>query len=982
MAKKSAYKKLEKEIISESEQIQVSDINIEWNVKQGICNFENLPVAMMWVDTTLAGLMSGVQSMVGTERFGLALQSEGRKSVEEDWKIISQYSDFRDGFQAIANIAAVSGWGDWELILLDENKKKCQFRVKNSWEGRYQKSLGVSWNSGMLAGKMAGYCSKLFKTNCWAKQTAFIAKGDDYDEFEVKPSNRSIEIEIENLLLSDEATRADMAVALKKLRESEERYRLLANNVTDVIWIRDMNLNLIYISPSVKDQQGYTAEEVKARTIEESWTADSLKYIREVFVEELEKEKDKKKDMNKSRTIEVEAKCKDGSTIWTEAKMSFLRDKKGEPIGIIGVTRNITERKIAEETLRENEEKYRNLIERANDGVIIVQDGIVKFVNNRIVDLFGYNVDELYNTPFLNYVFPDDRNKIKELHEGRLQGEDVPNIYEMQALHRDGRKIVIETNAGFITYHGKPAVLAFIRDITERKQTEKALQESEEKYRTVLEANPDPVVVYDIEGKVIYFNPAFTRVFGWNLEERLGKKMDLFVPEGAWRETKMMIEKVLAGERFSGIETQRFNKNGEVIPVSISGAIYKDQNGKPIGSVINIRDITEQKKLEAQLQQAQKMESIGTLTGGIAHDFNNILGIIIGNTELALEDIPERERARFNLDEIQTAALRAKDVVIQLLSFARKTKLEQKAIKLIPVVKDSIKLLRATIPVNIDICQKMTASYDTIFADPTQIHQIIINLCTNASHAMKENGGILGIEIENVLFEKQSDAPHPDLLTGSFVKLTVSDTGQGIRPELKDRIFDPYFTTKEVGKGTGMGLSVVHGIVKNYGGIISVESKVGKGTTFYIYLPVVEEEAVIETGTIEELPKGNERILFVDDDKSLIYVCRYRLERLGYQVETKTNPVEALELFRDSPDRFDLIITDMTMPQMTGDHLVEEILKIRPDKPTILCTGFSEKIDEEKAKEIGFSEYIEKPIDKWDFANKIRNVLDGKKCKV
>jgi CheY-like chemotaxis protein len=179
-----------------------------------------------------------------------------------------------------------------------------------------------------------------------------------------------------------------------------------------------------------------------------------------------------------------------------------------------------------------------------------------------------------------------------------------------------------------------------------------------------------------------------------------------------------------------------------------------------------------------------------------------------------------------------------------------------------------------------------------------------------------------------------------------------------------------------------MGLSVVHGIVKNYGGIISVESKVGKGTTFYIYLPVVEEEAVIETGTIEELPKGNERILFVDDDKSLVYVCRYRLERLGYQVETKTNPVEALELFRDSPDRFDLIITDMTMPQMTGDHLVEEILKIRPDKPTILCTGFSEKIDEEKAKEIGFSEYIEKPIDKWDFANKIRNVLDGKKCKV
>ena len=225
MANNSNYEKLEKEIVSQSEQIQVSDINIEWNVKQGTCNFESLPVAMMWIDTTLAGLMSGVQSMVGTERFSLALQSEGRKSVEEDWQVISQYSDFQDGFKAIANIAAVAGWGDWELISLDENKKKCQFRVKNSWEGRYQKSLGVSWNSGMLAGKMAGYCSRLFKTNCWAKQISFIAKGDDYDEFEVKPSNRSIEIEVENLLLSDEATRADMAVALKKLRESEEHYR-------------------------------------------------------------------------------------------------------------------------------------------------------------------------------------------------------------------------------------------------------------------------------------------------------------------------------------------------------------------------------------------------------------------------------------------------------------------------------------------------------------------------------------------------------------------------------------------------------------------------------------------------------------------------------------------------------------------------------------------------------------------------------------
>ncbi|MGD9106114.1 MAG: PAS domain S-box protein, partial [Desulfobacterales bacterium] len=345
-------KTLEQQAVSGINTINVSDINMEWEVEQGRCTFENLPVAMMWIDTTLAGLMSGVQAMVGTERFGLALQSEGRKSVVQDWQVISKFSDFKDGFKAIANIAAVAGWGDWEIISLDENKKKCQFRVKNSWEGRYQKSLGVCWNSGMLAGKMAGYCSKLFKTNCWAKQTAFIAKGDDFDEFEVAPSERSIEMEIENLLSSDEATRADMAVALQKLRHSEERYRMLADNIIDVIWLRDMNLNLKYISPSVIKQQGYTVEEARARTPKENWTPDSFKHVREVFLEELEIEKNTHKDMHRSRTIEVEINCKGGSTIWAEAKMSFLRDKDGEPTGIIGVTRDITERKEAEEALK------------------------------------------------------------------------------------------------------------------------------------------------------------------------------------------------------------------------------------------------------------------------------------------------------------------------------------------------------------------------------------------------------------------------------------------------------------------------------------------------------------------------------------------------------------------------------------------------------------------------------------------------------
>ena len=858
-------KKLKEEAVSKADQIQVSGIHIKWNVKQGTCTFENLPVAMMWVDTTLAGLMSGVQAMVGTERFGLALQSEGRKSVEGDWQVISQFSDFRDGFKAIANIAAVAGWGEWDLISLDENKPQCTFRIKNSWEGLYQKALGISWSSGMLAGKMAGYSSKLFKTNCWAEQTKFIAKGHEFDEFIVKPSNRSVENEIENLLLTDEATRADMAVALQKLqnevsernhaekslRESETRYRLLADNVRDVIWTRDMNLRLTYISPSVKEQQGYTAEEAMVRTPEETWTPDSLKFVGKVLTEELEIEKQEKKNLTRSRTLEVEVKCKEGSTIWTEAKMSFLRDQKGHPTGIIGVT----------------------------------------------------------------------------------------------------------------------------RDISERKQAEEALRESEEKYRTVLESNPDPVVVYDIEGKVTYFNPAFTRVFGWTLAERLGNKMDVFVPAEAWRETKMMIEKVLAGERFSNVETLRYNKKGETIPVSVSGTIYKDKKGNPIGSVINLRDISHQKKLETQLKQAQKMEAIGTLAGGIAHDFNNILSSVIGYTELALDNEKRGSFQYQNLQEVLSAGHRAKDLVKQILTFSRQVDQKQKPIQVKPLVKEALRMLRASIPSTVEIEQHVQSDA-LVMGDPTQIHQILMNLCTNAAHAMEDNGGLLTVSLLDAELDSDVISHHPDLKPGPYIKLTVTDTGLGISPDVMEKIFDPFFTTKEKGKGTGLGLSVVHGIVRSHGGGIYVYSEPGKGSIFEVCLPVIESRFKPEEKADRPIPTGTERILFIDDEPVITNLGKQVLESLGYDVVARNSSIEALELFKEKRDRFDLVITDMTMPHMTGEKLAENLMQIRPDIPVILCTGFSFMIDEQKALNMGIRAFISKPMLKQEIAETIRQVLD------
>ncbi|MBU0988421.1 MAG: PAS domain S-box protein, partial [Proteobacteria bacterium] len=514
---------------------------------------------------------------------------------------------------------------------------------------------------------------------------------------------------------------------------------------------------------------------------------------------------------------------------------------------------------------------------------------------------------------------------------------------------------------------GQKLVFCVCRDITARKRTEEALRESEERHRTVLETSPDPIVVYDMEGKVTYFNPAFARTFGWTLAERLGRKMDLFVPEETWPETKMMIEKVLAGENFSGFETRRYTKDRNIIYVNMSAAIYKDRNGNPIGSVINLKDITAQKNLEYRLRQAHKMESIGTLVGGIAHDFNNILGVILGNTELALDDVPEWNPARFNLKEVRAASLRARDMVRRLLSFARKTELEKKSIHINPIIIETLKLLRSSISTGIEIRQNISKNVDKIWADPTQINQVLINLCTNAAQSMPD-GGILEVSLKNVAFDKESPIQFHDFNPGRYVNLTISDTGHGIHQKNIDRIFDPYFTTKEVGKGTGMGLAVVHGIVTGHDGTILVQSEPGKGTTFSIFFPIIEQEAVVETKTVEKLPAGNEKILLLDDETSIVNMTRQMLERLGYEVDTQTSPVETLALFRSKPDRFDLIITDMTMAQMTGDKLAEEILKIRPDMPIILCTGFSEKITEEKAKQLGIKAFVMKPLVKRDLA--------------
>lgn len=638
---------------------------------------------------------------------------------------------------------------------------------------------------------------------------------------------------------------------------------------------------------------------------------------------------------------------------------------------------DVTRHRHAEDALKESEARFRSFMDHFPSHIFI-KDRQLRFVygNRAVLDFWKTDPEKFKGTTAYDYFNRENAERIERsdgvvLHEHRVVDEEF-----MIRRHSGETNWMRVIQFPLAMPNGEWLIGGISIDITEQVYG----KEERQRLITAIEQTGESLVITSPDGRIEYVNPAFESITGYTRQEITGRNPhilksgfhDRSVYETLWAT-------ILSGNRWSGRLINR-RKDGTYYTSECAITPVRNEQGNILNFVWISRDVSKEVELEKRMLQAQKMESIGNLAGGIAHDFNNILFPILGLTEMLLEDLPSGSPERENAVEIYKAGKRGSELVKQILAFGRKGEQKKLPVRIQQVLREALALARATIPANIELNQSIQKECGRVLADPTRIHQIVMNLVTNAFHAVEETGGKISVglcEVEPTFDESADDS----ILPGKYAKLTVSDTGYGIAPEAMEKIFDPYFTTKGHGKGTGLGLAVVYGIVSEHQGEIKVRSEVGKGTTFDVYLPLLGECAEeLQAAGDTDVPTGYERILFVDDEKAVARLGRQILERLGYRVTAYTLSADALKAFRADPDEFDLVITDMTMPAMTGELLAREMMSIRPDIPIIICTGYSERIDREKAAAIGVKELLMKPISKSDLGEAVRKVLDLKKA--
>jgi len=649
--------------------------------------------------------------------------------------------------------------------------------------------------------------------------------------------------------------------AEQALRESERKYRQLAENISDVIWTTDMDLNTNYVSPSVERLVGEPVGQHIRRTMAEKFPPDSLNRLYAVFAEEMEKEKDPACDRKRSRMVEVQHFRADGSTVWISINISFIRDETGSPIGLQGVTRDITKRRLAEEALRMSEEKYRSILDSIEAGYYEVDlAGNFTFFNQAMCHILGYAEDELLGMNNRSYMDDENAKKVFQTFNRVFTTGKTAKAFDWELIRKDNTRCFVDTSiALMLDAENNPAGFRGItRDISERKQAE-----------------------------------------------------------------------------------------------------------------------AEREKLSAQLLQAQKMESVGRLAGGVAHDFNNMLNVILGYTELAMDKISPHDPLYEDLGEILSAARRSSEITRQLLTFARKQATTPEVINLNDTVEGMLKMLRRLIGEDISLVWKPGPEPWAVNMDPAQVNQVLANLLVNARDAISGVGKIL-IETDTVSFDDAYCNDHEEFMVGDYVMLAVSDNGCGMSREILDRLFESFFTTKEVGKGTGLGLATVYGIVRQNNGFIHVYSEPGQGTSFKIYLPRHEGDKAAGAhvpDSARTLRAAGETVLVVEDETAILKLITRILSMLGYTVLTAQTPALAMKTAQGHPGNIDLLITDVVMPEMTGRDLAGRLLSVYPDLKVLYMSGYTADVIAHRGiLETGIR-FIQKPFNKDELARKIREAL-------
>jgi PAS domain S-box-containing protein len=774
----------------------------------------------------------------------------------------------------------------------------------------------------------------------------------------------------------------EQRLAQEALKRSEEKYRELVENANSIILRMDNLGNVTFINEFALRFFGYSEEEILGMNVSETImppvetggrglqsTIEDIALNPDLYV----------------NTIN-ENTCRTGQKVWVAWTNKPIRDEHGQVVEVLCVGNDITERKHAEEALKRANILLFTQKETSIDGILAVDENdVIISSNQRFTDMWGLSAELLArheDTLVLEAIAEKVVDPSSFLQRVRyLYAHRNETSLEELAL-KDGRtfeRYSAPMNASDGRCYGR---VWYFRDITERKLMEEAVARAEEKYRDIFENSITGIYQVTPEGGFLSLNKSIAGMLGYNspeeLIEEVGSVWRLYVhPERRVELHRLLREHGSVRE----FEVEFFRKDRNIVWVSLNVRCLRNLAGDIVQIEGTLSDVTDRKILRARLDQAQKMEAIGTLAGGIAHDFNNILTPIIGYTELSLNVIPEGDRLGDHMRQVLLSANRAKDLVRQILTFSRKTEQEKKPVQLSVIVKEVLKLLRSSLPATIDIRQSIhgDAVDSTTMADPTRIHQVLMNLCTNAAHAMRSRGGTLTVTLENVEIEPHTEGGTPDVEAGPYLRLSVADTGEGMDETVRRRIFDPYFTTKGPNEGTGLGLAVVYGIVKALSGGVAVSSESGKGSSFFVYFPRIVTISAAAAPLPRPLPTGHGTILVVDDERSIVDMVEEMLDALGYQAVSRYSSIDALEVFRARPESFDLVIADMTMPNMTGIDLAKEIFRIRPHVPLIICTGFSEKVDENEMKLLGIKALLMKPVSMHEMAVAVNGILAGER---